>query len=116
MWVPLRVPDDFPAAQRDQTIKELNTQLRDPVQLQEVVKDLGLTEKWKLASEREAVQRLSGRVFVRMGDMATPMGKVPALHIGVTGKAKERELSGQIALRLMKDVWKILGVKPPSNG
>ena len=43
------------------------------------------------------------------------MGKVPAIHIGVKGKAKESEVSGEIAMRLMDDVWKILGIKPPKK-
>jgi hypothetical protein len=43
------------------------------------------------------------------------MGKVPAIHIGVNGKNKEREVSGQIAMRLIQDVWKILGIEPPAN-
>ncbi len=41
------------------------------------------------------------------------MGKVPAIHIGLTGKRKEREVSGAVAMRLMDDVWKILGIKAP---
>jgi hypothetical protein len=41
------------------------------------------------------------------------MGKVPAILVGLTGKNKEREVSGEIAMRLMDDVWKILGVEPP---
>lgn len=101
--------------ERDETIKQLNTKLHDPALLQKVVEDVGLTEKWDVESKREAVQRLSGLVFVRMGDMETPMGSVPAVHIGVSGKVKERELSGKIAVRLMQDVWKILGVQPPAE-
>jgi hypothetical protein len=116
MWVPLPVRGEFPVEERDQTIKELNTRLHDSVLLQKVVEDLRLTEKWDLESEREAVERLSGRVFVRMGDMDTPMGSMLAVHIGVTGKAKERELSAEIAERLMLDVWKILGIESPRKG
>lgn len=115
MWVPLPVRGEFPPAERDQTIKDLNSKLHDPDLLQKVVRDVGLTEEWDVGSEREAVQRLSGVVFVRMGDMQTPQGSVPAVHIGVTGKAKDRELSGKIAERLMLDVWKILGVEPPQG-
>jgi hypothetical protein len=113
MWVQLPVRAEFPVEQRDRTIQELNTRLRDPELLQMVVRDVSLTEKWGLASEREAVQRLSGRVFVRMGEMQTPMGSVPAMHIGVSGKAKEREISGMIAERLMQDALEILGIPPP---
>jgi hypothetical protein len=115
MWVPLPIRAEIPADERDEMISELNTKLHNPELLRQVVQDEGLIELWNLSSEREAVQQLSGRVFVRMGDMATPMGNMPAVHIGVTGKVKEREQSGRIAERVMKDVWKILGVQPPEK-
>jgi hypothetical protein len=41
------------------------------------------------------------------------MGGYPVVQIGARGKKKERELSGQISMRLMNDVWRILGIKPP---
>ena len=41
------------------------------------------------------------------------MGRYPVVQIGVRGKKKERELAGQISMRLMDVVWKILGIKPP---
>ncbi len=116
MWVPLAVRGEFPVAERDQTIRDLNSKLHDPEVLRQVVKDTDLIEKWDVGSEREAMQELAGRIYVRMGDMRSAMGTVPAVHIGVTGKVREKELSGQIAVRLMQDVWKILGVNPPPKG
>lgn len=115
MWVPLPVRGEFSAEECNQTVRELNSRLREPELLRKVAEDIGLAQKWDVGSEREAVQRLSGVVFVRMGDMKSPMGSVPAVHIGVAGKVKDRELSGKIAERLMQDVWKILGVQPPSK-
>jgi hypothetical protein len=71
--------------------------------------------KWGLVSDEAGAVEIGRRLFVRAGDADTPMGKVPAVHIGVNGKRKEREVSGQIAMRLMEDVWKILGIKPPEK-
>lgn len=51
---------------------------------------------------------------MRLGDVVTPMGgTAPSLNVGVSGKAKDAGISGEIAMRLMQDVWKILGIKPP---
>jgi len=70
-------------------------------------------KKWELPSDEACAAELGRRLFVKAGEMDTPMGKVPAIHIGVTGKRKEREVSGEIAMRLMEDVWPILGLEPP---
>jgi hypothetical protein len=47
--------------------------------------------------------------------MDTPMGKVPSIHIGLKGKAKNMALTGEIAMRLMDDAWPILGIDPPKK-
>ncbi len=112
-WVPVAVRADFPKEAQEQTVRDLREKLADPELLTKVVREMGLKEKWGLSSEREAEQQLAGRIFVRMGEMDTQIGQVPALHVGVSGKRKERQLSGEIAVRLMKDVWAILGIKPP---
>jgi len=113
MWVPLPIKADLEDDERDQTIRDLREKLMAKEVLMQVSKDLGLAGKWNLTSEAEAELELAKRVFVKLGDMDSPMGKVPAVHIGVMGPNKERQLSGQIAVRLMEDVWKILGIKPP---
>ena len=115
MWVPLPVRQDLPIADQDKAAKDLKAKLCVESVFLKVSKDMGLPAKWKLASDKEAAAELSKRVFVRTGDADTPMGKVPAIHIGVTGKVKDKELSGQIAMRLMDDVWKILGIDPPKK-
>lgn len=115
MWVPLPVRQDLPLAEQDKAAKDLKAKLCVESVFLKVSKDMGLPAKWKLSSDNEAAAELAKRVFVRTGDADTPMGKVPAIHIGVTGKARDRELSGQIAMRLMDDVWKILGVEPPKR-
>lgn len=115
VWVPLPVNAALPVAKRDEVIAELKKKIGDSGNLISVCKDVSLAKKWGLDSDEEAAAELGRRLFVRPGDADTPMGKVPAIHIGVNGKNKEREVSGQIAMRLIQDVWKILGIEPPAN-
>ena len=117
VWVPLPIRADVEMAERDKAIKELKTKLGDPLVLTKVSMDLGLVRKWNLPSEDACARELEQRLFVRAGDADTPMGKVPAILIGVNGKEKESALSGEIAVRLMDDVARILGIKlPPKPG
>jgi hypothetical protein len=113
MWVPLPIKPDLENAKRDAMILDLKTKLSEQEVLTKVSQDLGLKQKWNLASDESCAQELRHRLFVRSGDVATKMGPMPAILIGMNGKAKERDLSGKIAMRLMDDVWNILGVPPP---
>lgn len=113
MWVEMPINPETSDEQRQKTATELLGRLRDKELLTKVCKDLGLAGKWNLSSDNAAADELSNRLFVKIGDTGAPVGRLPAVHIGVTGKKKERELSGQIATRMMEDVWKILGIKPP---
>lgn len=113
VWVPLPINPELPVAKVDEIVGKLKTDLSDEELLRKVSQDVGLTQKWELASDEEGAREIARRLFVKSGEADSPMGKVPAIHIGVTGKRKEREVSGEVAMRLMDDVWKILGIKPP---
>lgn len=113
VWVPLPVNPELPVARRDETARELRAKLCEGDLLLKVARDVGLARKWNLPSEEEAAREIERRLFVRSGDADTPAGKVPAIHIGMTGANKDREVSGEITTRLMEDVWKIIGIKPP---
>lgn len=113
VWVPLPINPELSSAKCAEIVADLKKQLNEQETLLQVSKDVGLVQKWDLGSEEEGAWEIGNRLFVRTGDADTPMGKVPAIHIGVTGKIKEREVSEKIAMRLMEDVWKILGIKPP---
>ena len=115
IWVPMPIKPDLPAETRDEIIERLKTQLRQPDRLVKVSEDVGLVTKWGRPSDEACAAELGNRIFVRAGEMDTPMGKVPAIHVGLNGKRKERDVSGQIAMRLMDDVWKILGIEPPKR-
>jgi hypothetical protein len=113
IWVPIPINPELPVAQRDKIIGQLKKELSEPPLLAKVSKDLSLPAKWEMATDEQCAQELARRMFVRAGEADTPMGKVPAIHVGMNGKRKETEVSGQIALRLMDDVWPILGIDPP---
>jgi hypothetical protein len=113
VWVPLPINPELPVAKRDEIIANLKTKLSQTDRLARVSKDVGLAGKWNLSSDEDGAAEIASRLFVREGEADSPNGKVPAIHIGVKGKRKEREVSGEIAMRLMDDVWEILGIDPP---
>ncbi|MEO5913894.1 MAG: hypothetical protein ABIS50_06650 [Luteolibacter sp.] len=114
-WVELPINPDRSDDERERTAKLLLEKLRDKDLLAKVCKDLSVAGTWGMNSDSEAAEELSKRVFVRIGETGPPMGRIPAVHIGVRGKWKEIKLSDQISTRLMDDVWKILGMKPPTH-
>lgn len=114
MWVPLPLNPALPGEKRQEILKELTAKLKDEALLIQLSKDLELPRKLKLSSDEEAASELGRRLFVRLGGVATPMGgTAPSLDVGVSGKAKDAGISGEIAVRLMKDIWKFLGIRPP---
>lgn len=113
MWVPMPINPEMPVEKRDEIAKNLKEKLGRTEILLQISKDLGLPAKFHLASHDEAVEEISHELFVQVGEADGPMGKVPSINIGMNGKSKNKELSGEIAMRLMDDVWKILGVKAP---
>ena len=115
VWVPLPINPELPVAKRDKVIDDLKTKLGERTLLIQVSRDVGLVGKWHLASDEEGARIIGERLFVKAGDADTPMGKVPAIHIGVTGNNKESGVSSEIVMRLMNDVWTILGIEPPAK-
>jgi len=115
IWVPVPINSQLPIAKRDEIINAILKKLRNPDTLQKVSKDLNLTHRMNLPTDREVAEDLDKQLFVRAGDMDTPMGKVPSIHIGLKGKVKNIALTGEIAMRLMDDVWPVLGIAPPKK-
>jgi hypothetical protein len=115
VWVPLPINPELESAKRDEIINDLKAKLSEPELLTKVSKDLGLPEKWNLPSDAECAKEIARRLYIRPGEADTPIGSVPAIHIGIKGKVKESGVSGEIATRLMDEVWKILGIEPPEK-
>jgi ribosomal protein L39E len=115
VWVPLPINPELPTKKRDEVIKNLKEKLSDRGLLKQVSRDVKAASKWGFASDTQAAEEIADRLFVKAGDADTPMGKVPAILIGMNGKVKDRDLCGEIAVRMMQDVWGILGVDPPKK-
>lgn len=113
VWVPMAIHPETPAEKQDQIARELKAKLSKREILKVVSKDLGLAAAWQLPNDAAAADELARRMFVRAGERETPLGKTPTIDIGVNGKVKERALSEKISMRLMDDVFKILGIEPP---
>ena len=60
MWVPLPVNPELTVAKRESAAKDLKEKLANPAILLQVSKDLGLSAKWKLPSDKEAAAELGG--------------------------------------------------------
>lgn len=114
VWVPIPVREDADMERVGREVDRLEEELSKDEVLEGVSADLGLIEELELPDDRACAAVLRQRLFVRVGDAETRMGPVPAIHVGMKGKNKERELTTRIVERLMEDVWGILGIQPPS--
>lgn len=115
VWVPMPVNPELTGEKRDELAKDLKVKLGTSEKLTQISKDLNLTKEWALASDAAAADELKRRLFVNSGEMAGKMGMIPSINVGVSGKEKERIISEKIAMRLMDDVWDILGIEPPKR-
>lgn len=115
MWVPLPINPERTDDERAKAARELKAKLDSPEILIQISKDLDLTRKWNLPTAEAAAGEISKRLFVRVGEADSPMGKVPSINVGVDGKVKETKVTGEIAMRLMKETMKLFGIKPPQQ-
>ena len=115
VWVPLPINPELSIEKQDELAKDLKAKLCNREILLQVSRDLGLEYQWQMTSDAQCADELAKRIFVKAGDTGSGLHHVPSIDVGVGGKAKERELSEKIALRLMEDVRNILGIKPPKK-
>lgn len=115
VWVPLLINRELTEGKRREIAIDLKDRLSKPEILNKVSIDLGLARKWHLPTDESAAQEIAKRLFVKVGEADSPEGRVPSINIGVEGSRREAVISGEIALRLMKDVWQLLGIKPPTD-
>ena len=108
VWVPLPINGDLSLEKRRAMTKELEQTLRQSIKFAELSKDVGLSQKWQLASDEEGGREIEKRLFVKLGDADTPTGRVPAIHIGVNGKVKEHAVLGALSVRLVDEVRRVL--------
>lgn len=113
MWVQLPLNPELDKEKRDEIVSKIKGHLLEPEVLQQVSSEMRLAEKCGSSSEGDAAGELGRRVFVEIGEMRTEMGgRNPSLNVGIRGPRKEKELSGRISMRLMKEVGEFLGIKP----
>ena len=113
VWVPLPLNPDLSEEKREEIARELKAKLGTTEILTRISKDLNLPTRWQMASDDEVAAEIGGRLFVTVGEADSPLGKVPSLNIGVHGPRKDKGISEEIAMHLMKDVRKIFDIGEP---
>jgi len=115
IWVPVALRADLSIADQKMLAGQIEEKLRTDEILRAVVVDVGLQQKFKQASEDAAVKDLNRRLFVEVGSADTPTGSVPSINIGVSGIGREGEVLGEASVRIIRDVWRMIGIDPDSG-
>ena len=104
VWSPLVLNANSTDNEKESLQKQVDTFLRGRTVLATVVKDLGLVARFQVGSEEEAIDELSRRMFIEIGQANPPANTSTSLNVGVRGKAKEHALIGEISSHLMKEL------------
>jgi hypothetical protein len=115
VWVPLALNEELPEEKREELAEQIKAKLLEGTIIKDAVRETGLTAKLKLSSEAEAEAEVRKRLFVAVGEADSPMGKVPAINVGLNCQRKSFDAMGAVAMRMMRDVWKMLGLKEPES-
>ncbi len=119
VWVPLVLNEELPADKREELAVKIKTALLEGDIIREVVKDTGLAGKLKLPSDEAAEAEVRKRLIVEVGEADVPaedgfVRKLPSINVGINAQRKTYTPMGEVAMRMMKDVWKMLGIKEPA--
>lgn len=115
IWVPVALRPDLSMADQKKLAEQIEAKLRTDEILRSVVVDVGLQAKFKQPSEDAAVKELDRRLFVEVGSADTPNGSVPSINIGVAGTGHERDVLGEASMRIIRDVWRMIGIDPETG-
>jgi hypothetical protein len=115
VWLPIPLNPEAPFGQTETTIRALTAKLANRENLTRIGKDLDLKNKWGMHTDDEVADEIGSRLYVKRGEMETPMGSVPAIHVGLRGTNRDREISYALLDALLPDVWKVLGIDPPKK-
>ncbi|HVJ47498.1 MAG TPA: hypothetical protein VM511_13995 [Luteolibacter sp.] len=117
VWVPLALNESLPPEKREELAKEIKKQLLDGSAVSDAVKETGLARKLRVSSDAEAEADARKLLFVEVGEADVPStgAKVPSINIGFKSPRKSNKAYGEVAMRIMKDVWKMLGIKVPEG-
>lgn len=115
IWVPIALRADLPIADQKKLAEQIEVKLRTDEILRAVVLDLGLQVKFNQPGQDAAVKELSRRLFVEVGSADTPYGSVPSINIGVSGIGHESKLLGEVSMRIIREVWLMIGIDPETG-
>jgi len=118
VWVPLVLNEELPEEKRGELAAKIKAGLLEGTILRDAVKDTGLAAKLKLPSDEAAEAEVRKRLMVEVGEADVPAEggitrRMPSINIGINAQRKSYGPMGEVAMRLMKDVWKMLGIKEP---
>lgn len=115
IWVPIGLRADLSMDDQIKLAEQIEEKIRKDEILRAVVVDVGLQAKFKQPSEDAAVKELDRRLFVEVGSADTPKGSVPSINIGVRGIGHEGDILGEASMRIIRDVWRIIGIDPDTG-
>jgi len=115
VWVPMEINPVLTMEERHQAADQIQKYLDRPEILTPVAKESGIAGGLGLASDEKAVELLSERLFVEVGEFNSPKGLVPAINIGFDCTKREFDTLGRAATRLMKDVWTFITPPEPAE-
>lgn len=115
VWVPLALNETLPEEKRVELAKEIEKKLLEGNLLADAVKDVGLANKRGFSSDAEALAEAQKLLFAEAGEADLNGSKVPSINIGFKTQRKSYGAYSELAMRVMKDVWKMLGIKEPSG-
>ncbi len=116
VWVPFaNLNPELTQEQRENFAGQVRKRLLDGSIMTEAVKDTGLAAKLGVASDAAAEEQARKGLFVLAGEVDTPTGRLPSINVGFDCQRKTHKAMGDLAVRLMEDVWKMLGINPPDQ-
>ena len=122
VWVPLALNENLPQEKREELAAQIKSKLLEGTTLRDAVKETGLAGRLGLPSDEAAEAEVRKRLFVEIGEADVPSAagiaptRVPSINIGIKAQRKSFKPMSEVAMRIMRDVWKMLGIKEPSSG
>ena len=113
VWVRQPLNPELPVADRDRLAAEVKAKILEGTAIPDMVRDVGLAVKLDLPSDAAAETEARNRLFVEIGEFEGPSGTIPLLNVGFTCQRKTHNAMADASMRVMKDVWKMLGIKEP---
>lgn len=115
-WVPLGLRADLPVEDQEKIAEQISERFKDEELLRQIVIDADLQAGFGQPTEEAAIEDLQSRMFIDVGETASPQGlTVPAINVGVKGTRGEAEVLSRAATRMIKDVYRMMGIDPETG-